>query len=413
MADVKYGSLPFDAQIAFFRKKLALPTRGWTDLWQSNHDHAFVVAGATKMALVEDMQQAIQKAIKQGTTLAEFRKDFDKTVAKHGWAYNGERGWRTRVIYETNLRTSYAAGRYEQLQNFEFWQYHHSTGVTNPRPQHVAWSGLVLPKDDPFWQTHYPPNGWGCRCYATGLSKSRMRQKGLSQSETPDIKMRQVLVGVNTLNPRTIDLPEGISAGFAYAPGRSAWMHHHVATPKGEVAIAFDKAIPATVAGDLMPSPREFNEKKLMPLMKEGQDEDYVRAFLKPFGADIGQAKVFTDVTGEAVVISDALFKNAQGNWKIGKRSRSQDIVMLAETLQDPDEVWTRMVWHKNQGKAMTERVYLSRYTIGEKDYTSLVVMDYHKGWHGVTAHTSLSADELKNKIEKNRAGVRLFKRGL
>ena len=35
-----------------------------------------------------------------------------------GWA-NGGRNWRTRVIFETNLRTSYAAGRWQQLQRIE------------------------------------------------------------------------------------------------------------------------------------------------------------------------------------------------------------------------------------------------------------------------------------------------------
>ena len=32
------------------------------------------------------------------------------------------------------------------------------------RPEHRAWHGLILPIDHPLWDTHYPPNGWGCRC---------------------------------------------------------------------------------------------------------------------------------------------------------------------------------------------------------------------------------------------------------
>jgi hypothetical protein len=42
----------------------------------------------------------VDKAITGGTTLEDFRKDFDRIVAKHGWDYNGGRNWRSKVIYE-------------------------------------------------------------------------------------------------------------------------------------------------------------------------------------------------------------------------------------------------------------------------------------------------------------------------
>ncbi len=32
------------------------------------------------------------------------------------------------------------------------------------RDSHLALNGLILPKNDPFWDTHLPPWEWGCRC---------------------------------------------------------------------------------------------------------------------------------------------------------------------------------------------------------------------------------------------------------
>lgn len=227
MADVAYGSLPFAEQIAFFRRKLNLETNAWTDIWQAAHDHAFVVAGANRADLVADFRAAIDKAIANGATLQDFRRDFDTIVAKHGWSYNGGRNWRSRVIYETNLRTSYAAGRYAQLQaakrRMPYWQYVHSDAVSHPRPLHLSWNGLILPADDPWWQTHFCPNGWGCQCTIHALSArdlARLRPNG-QPDDAPNDGTETVTVGQRGPTPRTVETPVGVDPGFGYTPGAS------------------------------------------------------------------------------------------------------------------------------------------------------------------------------------------------
>ena len=216
--------LPFAEQIAFFRGKLNLPTAAWTDLWQSRHDEGFVVAGAIRDSLLEDLRAAVDSAIAEGTTLATFRSRFDATVAKHGWSYSGGRDWRTRVIYDTNLRQSYAAGRWQQLQAVKaerpYWRYRHSPASENAREQHLAWDGLVLRADDPWWRTHFPMNGWGCKCYVEALSERDIERLGKDGPDTaPPIEMRTVTVGAGA---RTVSVPQGIDPGFAYAPGARA-----------------------------------------------------------------------------------------------------------------------------------------------------------------------------------------------
>jgi hypothetical protein len=230
MADdsVAYGSLPFKEQIAFFRAKKNVLTEAWTDVWEAEHDHAFMVAGANRIDLLVDLRAAVDKAIAEGTGLEVFRHDFDQIVAKYGWAYNGGRNWRTRVIYETNLRTSYAAGRYAQLQALKtvrpFWRYRHSDAVQHPRPMHLAWNGLVLAADDPWWDTHYPPNGWGCQCTVEALNARDLKRLGKSGPDTaPPVDMQQVLVGKHGPHPRQVETPAGVDPGFGYAPGKSAF----------------------------------------------------------------------------------------------------------------------------------------------------------------------------------------------
>jgi|SRR5690606_11990733 len=182
MASVAYGSLPFAEQIQFFRSKRNVLTESYLDVFGAEHDVAFMVAGANRADLLGDLRASIDRVIAEGATLAEFREQFDRIVATHGWDYTGGRNWRTRVIYETNLRQSYNAGRWHQLQQLKrarpYWRYRHSDAVEHPRPHHLSWDGLVLHADDPWWHTHFPSNGWGCQCYVEALNERDLWRLG-------------------------------------------------------------------------------------------------------------------------------------------------------------------------------------------------------------------------------------------
>lgn len=48
-----------------------------------------------------------------------------------------------------------------------------TAGDSKVRPEHEALNGITLPQSDPFWQTYYPPNGWGCRCNVVQVRKAK------------------------------------------------------------------------------------------------------------------------------------------------------------------------------------------------------------------------------------------------
>jgi hypothetical protein len=227
MAGVAYGTVPFKEQIAFFRRKPNVLTESYLDVWGAQHDAAFMVAGANRDALLADLRDAVRKAIEDGATLEDFRRDFDRIVATQGWDYNGGRNWRSRVIYETNLRQSYNAGRWAQLQRLKkvrpWWRYRHNDAVEHPRPLHVAWDGMVLHCDDPWWLTHFPANGWGCKCYVEALSDRDLKRLGkIGPDKAPAINLQPVIVGTRSPGgPRTVMTPAGVDPGFGYAPGAS------------------------------------------------------------------------------------------------------------------------------------------------------------------------------------------------
>jgi len=220
-------SLPFAEAIAFFRQKLSIPTGRWTDLWKGEHARGFMIAGAMRDDLLADFRAAIDAALAEGKTIADFRSEFDRIVARYGWSYNGGRGWRTRVIFDTNVRTAYQAGRYAQMTDPDvaasrpYWRYRHGDS-RQPRPEHLAWDGLVLAAEDPFWQTHYPPNGWGCKCRVEALNERQLSAMGKSGPDTaPPIETYE-WTDRNTGESHTI--PKGIDPGWDYNVGQQ-WLN--------------------------------------------------------------------------------------------------------------------------------------------------------------------------------------------
>ena len=215
---------PFAEQVAAYRLRLRnlVPTARWDDLRRAEHDRAFMVAGALLADLLADLAAAVDRGVTQGTTLEDFRRDFRAIVEARGWhGWTGEgtakgEAWRTRVIYRTNMATSYAAGRMAQLVagDFAFWVYRHG-GSREPRIQHLGWNGVALPPDHPFWVDHAPPNGWGCSCYVVGARTAAgvKRVGGDPAKALPE--------GWQKRDPKT-GAPEGIDKGWDYAPGASA-----------------------------------------------------------------------------------------------------------------------------------------------------------------------------------------------
>lgn len=225
MPSAEYLNQPFEAAIQFFLAKLGIGTESWAEMWQEAHDEAFAVAGAMEKDLLDDLRKAVGKAISQGTTLETFRADFRDIVNRHGWTYKGDEAWRSAVIFNTNLSTAYHAGHYEHMLDPDvlkarpYWRYVRSSS-RNPRKDHMQWYDLVLPADDPFWLTHAPPNGWGCKC---GIVNASEREVARWRKEIPNLSTKRPKIKTydwkNPATGKVEKVPEGIDPGWAYRPG--------------------------------------------------------------------------------------------------------------------------------------------------------------------------------------------------
>jgi hypothetical protein len=222
MPTVDGVSLDFQEAISYFRNKVNAPTERWDDLLGAEHDHAFMVAGATSAELLADLRGAVDQAIASGITRTDFARQFDQIVAQRGWSYRGGRDWRANLIYAQNLRTAYQAGRYAQMRDPDvlktrpFWQYIHG-GSRLPRLSHLAHDRKVYRADDPWWDVWYPPNGYNCSCRVLSLSQRDLDRLGLTVDTPPEGETFAVQDERGQVR-RVSNLPD---QGFDYAPGQS------------------------------------------------------------------------------------------------------------------------------------------------------------------------------------------------
>lgn len=422
-ADADFTGREFREQIEYLLQKRPKPTRAWTDAMHGDHDRAFVVAGATDIAMLEEFQAAVVEAAKT-RDLKAFAAEFDRIVEKYGWSYNGGREWRIRTIFNTNIRTSYMAGRLRQMRDpdvvklMPWWQYIHAdTRVPlNPRPQHVAWDGLVLAWDDPWWDTHFPPNDWLCSCGVRTLSDAQLKRLGKSGPDTAPPLDRKPFTHKGS--GETVMLPDGIGFGWDHMPG-DLWERDLVpsalieeaggVTTPGRHLVQIDTPSPLD---ELMAQARPFVAR---PLEAGLPIEDYVRAFLEPFGADLGQAVLWEDVAGAKIPISELYFRDRSGAWKGGKRGRDVFTPLLAEALLDPDEIWMGVVAKPDPVDSSYEELFIDRrYIRLDPDTGLIVVMQIgRRWWDEVTAYptTDKKGRPSFQLLHRRRGGKLIWKR--
>jgi hypothetical protein len=393
-----YGGLPFDEAEKFFRGKINIGTRRWDDLKRGEHARGFMVAGAMRDDMLCDFRAALTKAIEQGTTIEEFRRDFDQIVATYGWNYNGGQGWRTRVIYDTNLRTAYQAGRYEQMTDPDvlayrpYWRYRHGDS-RHPRPEHLAWDGLVLRADDPWWSNHFPPNGWGCKCSVEPLSEGGLGRAG---KDAPDE------APPDQIDPKT-GLPAGIDEGWDYSVGEAArgkrlsdevmaeWRAHK---DEGD----WQRLTP----GDWQIAGRPERLPVDTPQTPIGPKLTTIAAATEALAGIMGGAeRIYTLPTGDKMLVNaGALAGHINLN-------RTPFLPLLPETLEEPYEIWLSFERHKWTNKVELRQRLIKLVDVGE-ERGMLVVAQARNGM--LEAWTMIPPTDLKY-LNRQRAGKLLWGR--
>ncbi|XWJ90966.1 phage minor head protein [Phytobacter ursingii] len=246
--------------LSWLKAKKLSPGFDYRDVWRDEHSIGFTVAKMTNLDLLSDVKSLVEEALAEGQSFAQFRDVLKPLLVKRGWWGQQEMNdplakesrvvqlgsdRRIRTIYETNMRTARSAGQWERIERTHRAMPYllYTLGPSREhRAEHLQWADLCLPVDDPFWQTHIGPNGWGCKCGVRQVSKyeyEQMKTKGvtrnvqqLDDNGLPTGQVTRETVPLRTtapevkrvkwVNKRTGEeemVPEGIDPGWDYNPG--------------------------------------------------------------------------------------------------------------------------------------------------------------------------------------------------
>ncbi|MBX9944908.1 MAG: hypothetical protein K2Y40_12570 [Reyranella sp.] len=357
--------LPFAEAVAFFDQRAAnlVPSDRWTDLWQEEHAVGFTVARSVGYDILGDIRDALREAIGKGETFESFAKRLRPVLQEKGWWGRVQRAdgevvqlgsmRRLRTIFDMNVRVSYSAGAWERAQRTKrALPYILYVGILDGRirPVHESWHGTCLPIDHEWWDTHWCPCGWRCRCQNRQVTRLEAQRIGITQRPPSGPPRRWF----NPNTGETIEVPHGIDPGFGYNVGKAALE----GKARGDAAkVMADKmaATPPQVAA--VPVPPQILGDLSAEFARWLDDVDYSRGDMRVVGALPAKVLDFlaTPAIGRrpesgAIVITDHAVKHIMRQSKGALRPSIDTMRRLPELMARPAAIlWDRdkrnLVW--------------------------------------------------------------------
>jgi len=175
--DVKF----IEAIAYALNRNVVLPDEYYDRMTPIQRQQAVSIAGLGQTEQIKHVMGLVNEQLADGGTFADFQKavkdgDIDINLPQH----------RLDNIFRTNIQGAYGRGRwYQQQENKAERPYLMRDGINDSRQRisHRELDGIIRPIDDLFWQTHYAPDDYRCRCVMRSLTKEQAEAKGITTDE--------------------------------------------------------------------------------------------------------------------------------------------------------------------------------------------------------------------------------------
>lgn len=99
---------------------------------------------------------------------------------------------RAEILIRTHGFQAYSTGTYETAMADDATTHYQylATEDDRVRDTHLALNGIILPKTDPFWDKHFPPWEYGCRCTVRPMTQRQVEaERGRDAQRLPENRL--------------------------------------------------------------------------------------------------------------------------------------------------------------------------------------------------------------------------------
>jgi SPP1 gp7 family putative phage head morphogenesis protein len=192
--EIQFGA-PHEEALRLLQGKARVTREAFDRLLPELRARAFTVTGISGFDAMQRIQDSIAGLARGSETGLTWDQAKEAIVADLDELGEGAER-RAEILLRTHGFQAFQAANWEtaQLDQDTTHLQYLATEDDKVRDTHLALNGIILPKDDPFWDRHMPPWEWGCRCRIRPINPDLLQEAATEDAgKAPD--KRNVMVG--------------------------------------------------------------------------------------------------------------------------------------------------------------------------------------------------------------------------
>ncbi|BCK20595.1 phage minor head protein [Vibrio cholerae] len=165
--------VPFQEAIDSLKAMIPTDTKEYRQMEAAMKLRAFTVANVSSIDAVNRVKKRYENALESGASRSETLSNIRQLLEQEGISETSP--YWLELHYRNNMMTAYNSGRWTQIANNDLVEFLVYSSVLDSGTTELCrkLDGVIKPKNDPFWESFYPPNHHKCRATVSVLSRKQ------------------------------------------------------------------------------------------------------------------------------------------------------------------------------------------------------------------------------------------------